>query len=192
MRRVLPGLLSLLLAVTVALAPPLDGWAASNDRWLHVGVEKAGEEGESVRVNVPLAVAEKVLPAIHTRELEGGKLRIRHAQIHNVHLPALLAAIRTLDDGEFLTVESKDKNVRVAKEGGYLLVKVDERREKAERVDIKIPFSVVEALLSGEEGELNLLAAVQALNAHGDEALITVESDDETVRVWVDSKNTMD
>jgi hypothetical protein len=183
MRKLLPGTILLLLAATVALAAPAE-------RWLHVRVEKTGEDGEIVRINLPLRVAEKVLPAIEAHELEGGKLRIHHARIHGVDIRAVLEAVKTMEDGEFLTVESQKENVRVAKQGGYLLVMVDDRGEKAERVDVKIPLRVVEALLSGEEDELNLLAAVQALSEHGDEVLVTVESENETVRVWVDSKNT--
>ncbi len=183
MRKLLPGTILLLLAATVALAAPAD-------LWLHVRVEKTGEDGEIVRINLPLRVAEKVLPAIEAHELEGGKLRIHEAHIHGVDIRAVLEAVKTLEDGEFLTVESQKENVRVAKQGGYLLVMVDERKEKAEHVDVKIPLRVVEALLSGEEDELNILAAVQALSEHGDDVLVTVESENETVRIWVDSQNT--
>jgi hypothetical protein len=82
--------------------------------------------------------------------------------------------------------------VRVAKAGGYLLVKVQEGKGKSEKVDIKIPFSVVEALLSGEQDELDVLAAVRALSAHGDTELVTVTDKSETVRIWVDSKNSLE
>jgi TusA-related sulfurtransferase len=191
MRKFLPGSMCLSVAVFLALAAPLSGLSAPADRWLHVRVEKTGEEAESVRVNVPLTVAEKILPAIQARELRGGRLKIHHARIHGVDVRALLDAVSSLEDGEFLTVESDSKeSVRLAKQGGYLLVKVDERDEKPEKVDIKIPFRVIEALLSGEEDELNLQAAVQALREHGDDVLVTVESPEETVRVWVDSENT--
>ncbi len=187
MKRALPGLVLALLAVAVILAP-LGARAASNDRWLHVRVVKTGERGESVRVNVPLAVAEKVLPAITAHEMEGGRLKIHDAHIEGIDIRAILEAVRTLGDGEFVTVESNDENIRVAKQGGYIIAKVDDRKGKAQRVDVKIPFTVIDALLSGPPDELNILAAVQALGAGGDDVLVTVESDDESVRVWVDSK----
>ena len=189
MKRALPGLVLALVAVAVILAP-LGALAASNDRWLHVRVEKTAEKGESVRVNVPLAVAEKVLPAITAHEMEGGRLKIHDAHIEGIDIRAVLEAMRTLGDGEFVTIESNDENIRVAKQGGYLIAKVDDRKGKNQRVDVKIPFAVVDALLSGAPDELNILAAVQALGTGSDEALVTVESDDESVRVWVDSKAT--
>ena len=51
-------------------------------------------------------------------------------------------------------------------------------------------MSVVEALLSGAKDELDLVAAVRALAAHGDTILVTVEDRKNTVKVWVDTKNT--
>lgn len=197
MRKVLPGSLFLLLIAGAALALPAPSRAAdpaspAGERWLHVRVEKAGEDGESVRVNLPLKVAVKVLPAIRADELHRGRLRIHHARVHGVDLRALLQAVRELEDGEFLTVESDEQNVRVAKKEGYLLVSADESKGEAEKVNVKVPFPIVEALLSGEEDELNLLAAVEALSAHGDDVLVTVESEKEFVRIWVDSQSSME
>jgi hypothetical protein len=45
---------------------------------------------------------------------------------------------------------------------------------------------VVEALLSTETEELDLLAAVHALAKYGDSQLVSIVSDDAKVRVWVD------
>jgi hypothetical protein len=69
-------------------------------------------------------------------------------------------------------------------------VKLDERKGKATKADVKVPMSVVEALLSGPGDELNLVAAIRALALHGDTVLVEVKEGTETVRVWVDSKNT--
>ncbi len=57
-------------------------------------------------------------------------------------------------------------------------------------MDIKVPLTVVEALLSAGKDELDVLAAVRALAAHGDTELVTVKDDKNTVRIWVDSHNT--
>jgi hypothetical protein len=193
MKKLLSGTLFVILLAGLALAVPAEGQAG--ERWLHVRVEQAGAEGEAgetVRVNLPLKVAEKILPAIHADKLQQGRVRLPHAHVHGVDLRAVLEAIRELGDGEFLTVQSDDENVRVAKQGGYLLISVDEQKGDAEKVDIKLPFSVVEALLSGEKDELNVLAAIQALSQHEDEVLVTVQSEREMVRVWIDSKSTME
>jgi hypothetical protein len=75
----------------------------------------------------------------------------------------------------------------VARSEGFLLVDVDETRGDRERVEIKVPITVIDALLSGEGDELNLAAAIRALDAHGSQQLITVDDDDSQVRIWVDS-----
>jgi hypothetical protein len=59
-------------------------------------------------------------------------------------------------------------------------------------VDIKIPFPVVEALLSGGKDEINVLAALRALGNYQNIDLVTVNDADSTVRIWVDSSNVAD
>ncbi len=164
--------------------------AVPEERWLHVRVEegKAGKDGETVRVNVPLSLAEKVLPAIHVDRFEGGKVRLEDGEIKDVDLKAILQAVRETRDGEFVTVEGKD-NVRVAKEKGHLLVKVREGDGAGAKVDVQVPMAVVEALLSGEKNELDVAAAVRALARHGEDFLVTVNDEGTSVRVWIDSEN---
>jgi len=189
MKKVPLVLAMVLLAGTVASAQ-------TTTRWLHVKVEEMGERAETVRVNIPLAVAEKVLPAISFDNVRGGKLKLREGKIIlgderlDVDVRAILEALRTVGDAEFVTVESADETVRVAKQGGYLVATVDERTGSEDKVNVRIPFAVVEALLSGAADELDLLAAVRALSQHGDGVLVTVQDKKTNVRVWVDSRNT--
>ena len=175
----------------------------SADRWLHVSVVAKEVNGETVRVNVPLDLVEKVLPAISKDKLQAGKIHVREFEMNGLDVRTILDAVKNTKDGEFVTVESRKQNVRVAKEAGYLLVKVRETKEARyseksdekpgtpveERVDVRVPMSVVEALLSGAKDELDLVAAVRALSKHGDSVLVTVEDRRNTVKVWVDSKN---
>ncbi len=112
----LPLLLSSALLSTLALAAPPDAW-------LHVKVDNTEGNKEHVRVNVPLTLAEKVLPAIQVHKMHSGKVSIGHDNV-SIDPKALVEAVRSTADGVFVTVESDDQNVRVAKERGYLLVKV--------------------------------------------------------------------
>ncbi len=50
-----------------------------------------------------------------------------------------------------------------------------------------MPFAVVDALLSGDEDKLDIEAAIHALVQEGEGELVTVTSDKDNVRVWVDS-----
>jgi len=190
MKKLVPALVVLsFLALSLAA---LADQPTAGQRWLHVRVENTGEDGESVRVNVPLSVALKVLPAIKSRELRDGRLRMDEARINGVDIRAVLEAVRALDDGEFVTIQSKDATVRVAKEAGHLIARVDERTGSEDKVNLKIPFRIVDALLSGSPDELDLQAAVQALSDSADDFIVSVESKKESVRVWVDSKSTAD
>ena len=172
--------------------------SASKDRWLHVRVISSDARGETVRVNVPIELAEKVLPAINKDRLHNGKVKIDNAHMDDVDLRALVEAIRTTKDGEFVTVQSNDCDVRVAKQSNYLLVHVVDKNvhEKGEirksEVEVKVPMRVIDALLSAGKDELDLVAALHALSAQGDTELVSVKDHENTVRVWLDSKNVTD
>jgi hypothetical protein len=182
------ALAGLLVFASVALAQ-------TPERWFHIHVDSKGDKGEIVRVNVPLSVAEQVLPAIHAQGLNDGKVKI-HGQMKDVDVRALLEAVANSPDNEFVSVQSKEQKVRVAKSGEYLLVKVrnhdGKNQESPQQVDVKVPLSVVRALLSDSQSpdELNVLAALKALKTYGNLDLVTVTDKNETVRIWVDSNNT--
>jgi hypothetical protein len=160
------------------------------DRWLHVRVEGAQAKGESVRVNVPLELAEKVLPTVNNDRLQGGKIKLDASQTQGVDLHALLDAIRSTKDGEFVTVQNKDANVRVEKREGHILIHVqDKSSPKKGQVEVRVPLKVVEAMLSAGKDELDVLAGLRALSTQEDTELVSVKSSENTVRVWLDSKN---
>jgi len=164
---------------------------AKQDRWLHIRVDNPDSKEETVRVNVPLELAEKVLPTIHRDRLQSGKVKIEEIDCHGVDLHALLDAVRSSRDGEFVTVQNKDSDVRVAKQDNYFLVHVVDKSHasKKSRVEVKIPMKVVDALFSGGKDELDLVAGLRALSAQGDTELVSVKDEENTVRIWLDSKN---
>lgn len=166
------------------------------ERWLHVRVINSDTKGETIRVNVPLELAESVLPTINKEHLHNGKVTIDQAHINDVDLHALMNAIRTAKDGEYVTVQGTDQDVRVAKEGGRLLVHVKDNsrgeKSKHSEVEIKIPMHVIDALFSAGKNELDVVAALHALAAQGDTELVSVKDEGSTIRVWLDSKNVGD
>src|SRR5271163_583358 len=217
---------SLILAAGLLLTP-LAGRAqaaAHGDRWLHVRVVSSDAKGETVCVNVPLELAEKILPTINKNQLHGGKVTIDRFDANGVDFRALLDAVRSSKDGEFVTVNGKDgEDVRVAKQGGFLVVHVtdnsghlahhhhlnkdgnkdgDEKKSddsaaskasatpSVSHVEVRIPLSVVDALLSAGKDQLDLVAGLKALSAQGDTELVSLKDEENSVRVWVDSKNT--
>jgi hypothetical protein len=183
------------VGVFCLMAASVSGMAASAmaappERYLHVKVEDA-KEGESVNVNLPLSVAEKILPTVSKGNLHDGHVTIGHADMNGIDVKALLEAIRTTPDNEFVTVTQKDQDVRVAKSNGNFIVHVRSRQKEKDNVDVTIPMKVVDALFStAKDNELDVLAALHALSDAGDALLITVQDDSQHVRIWVDSRGT--
>src|ERR1700687_5323300 len=170
---------ALLLAATLA-------FAASTTRYLHVRVTNPTTH-ELVRVNVPLSLAEKVVPAINNGQLRNGKIHIGGLTADNLNIKAILDALKTAPEGEFVTVQENDSDVRVAKEHGQMVVHVVDKDSK-EKVDVTIPWDVAQALISDtNENQLNVEAAIEALEKTGDDTLVTIVGHDESVRVWIDS-----
>jgi len=165
--------------------------AASDDLWLHVFVQEDGEDGETVRVNVPIAFVEQVLPLIENEHIRGGKIVIPdHTELEGVDLRGIWEAVRETADGEFVTVEGRDENVRVAKQDGMLLVHVDDDGEK---VRVRLPLDVVDAAFSGEANQVDIVAALRVLGeTYPSHDVVTVEEGSTTVRVWIDTRQEMD
>jgi len=160
----------------------------SPERYLHVRVSNPTTH-ELVRVNLPLSLAEKVIPAINHGQLQNGKVMIGHFSADSVDLKQILDALKTAPEAEFVTVQDKDENVRVAKERGQLVVRVNDAGGK-ENVSVTVPWTVAEALTSNaQDDQLNIAAGIKALESIGDTTLVTVMDHDESVRVWIDSNS---
>ncbi|HTQ60691.1 MAG TPA: hypothetical protein VMI32_10735 [Candidatus Solibacter sp.] len=167
--------------------------SSQGEKWLHVRVISTDSKGETVRVNVPLELAEKVLPAIDHDRFHGGKVRIGCMDCDGVDVRTLFEAVRGAKDGQFVTVQSKNSDISVAKKDGQFLVHVhDKDKPKFSQVEVKVPMKVVEALLSGGKDELDIVAGLHALASQNDVELVSVKDEDNTIRVWMDSKNVAD
>src|SRR5262245_12551287 len=102
-----PGIL--ILAASLALAAPASKSSSktSSDKWLHVRVEDGiGENAERVHVNVPLSLAEAVIPAINVENFRNGKVHVdidgEDSHLQDVDLRKILTALRDTKDGNFV------------------------------------------------------------------------------------------
>ena len=173
-------------AVAVLALTVVAGTAAASDRWLHVRVESHDSRGDNVSVNVPLGLIEAILPTINIDEFRHGKLHLDEIDLEGFDLREVLSALRDAPDADFVRVTNDDETVRVAKEDGYLVVRVDEQR--GDKVRLKIPLEVIEAMLGGDDNELDLMAGLRVLSDFQEDVLV-VESDNQSVRVWIDSNS---
>ena len=178
-----------ILALSAALLVLLAAGAGAQERWFHVRVTEGGDDGAEVIVNLPLTLIEQALKLIPTEVHEDMKVELSDAGIELKDLREFWREMRELEDATFVTVETDDQTVRVAKEGDYLVAKTVERSPDGAQVDVRLPFEVLEALFSADEEEIDLAAAIRVLAEHTDGDLVTVTDGDTKVRVWVDSQN---
>ncbi len=167
---------------------------SNQERWLHVRVDSTESSGDTVRVNVPISLAEKVLAAVDQHRFHHGRISVGHGDLNGVDLRAMLDAVRSSKDGEFVTVTTRDEDVRVAKQNGTLLIHALDKHsgKNGQNVDVKIPLNVVDALLSHGDQELDIVAAIHLLSSSGDTELVSVKDGNNTVRVWLDTKSSTD
>lgn len=192
MRKGLRSLAAVCLSAAIVAGTAPAVLAAPGERYLHIKVDDPSK-GESVNVNVPLSLAEKILPTVNKGSLHNGHVTIGKADLNDLDVRTILDAIRTAPDNEFVTVKEKDQDVRVVKSNGNLIVHVRDAGKDGQKVDVTVPMKVVDALLSTvKENELDVAAALRALSDAGDALLVTVQEATQHVRIWVDSRNVQD
>jgi hypothetical protein len=165
------------------------GQAVAADLWIHVKVDGHKGKDERVSINMPLAMARNLSGMVSDGERHHGRMRIHD---HDYQVSELRRAWREIErgpDANFITVKDPDSDVKIAKRGDYLELRAVERNGDREEVEARVPLPVVSALFSGDGDELNVEAALQELARAGQGELLTIHSDDETVRIWIDHES---
>ncbi len=194
MRRAIQAVaVSCLLAAGLVAMTVRTARSAAAERYLHVRVD-GGTKGESVNVNLPLSMAAKILPTINHGDLHNGRVTISKSDLNDVDIRAILEAIRTTPDNEFVTVKSNDNDVRVSKSNGNLIIHLRDKNKDGDKggqnVDVIVPMKVVDALFSTvKNNELDVAAALRALGDAGETVLVTVHDAEQNVKIWIDSKS---
>jgi hypothetical protein len=90
-------------------------------------------------------------------------------------------------------VKNHGDDVHVAKEKGYMVVHVA-KTDSSDRhtVEVRVPLTVVDAMVSAGGQDLDVAAGLRAMASHGDTDLVLVNDGHQTVHVWLNSKNTQD
>lgn len=157
-------------------------------QWFHVRVHEPG--GESVKINLPLNLISTVLPMVEEEDLSHGTLRLKDQELTVAELREIWAVVKEQGNYEFVTVESENERVRISKEGDQLFIRSVEGSET--EVEVNVPVSVVDALLTGEGEALNLKAAIDALALAPEGDLVRVKDGQTHVRIWIDNSSSPD
>ncbi len=161
---------------TVLLSSLAARAAAEEELWLHIHVREA-EDRDQIEVNLPLRFLEQLL----AHEALQGKLTLGGFP----ELQDLIEAVTAAADGEYFNVKTDEEHVRVVKQKDTLSVFVDDGEE---RVRAELPLELATALAGSGENGLDLRAALKSLQRHAGRELVRIESEDELVRIWVDTK----
>lgn len=171
--------------LAAALTAVSAGTAAAADLWLHLKVDGGRKGTEKVEINLPLSMIDSFAPMLQGRVKDGGRVRIDDRDYDVAELRRIWRELEKGPDATYVTVNEPDSKVRIAKRGSYLVMNAVEH-EDGENVEARIPISVVGALLSGSGDGLDVANALRELARFGEGELMTVTSDDETVRIWID------
>ncbi|MGE5235197.1 MAG: hypothetical protein ACM3O7_02465 [Acidobacteriota bacterium] len=147
--------------------------------WIVVDVDTTGRDAVHLKLPLPLAMVRTIL--VMSPEAE-----ISATMPHDLaqHRGQVLAALQALEDGPdaaLISVTSPDANVKVAKEGGLLVVDVDAPDSV---VHCRIPLQAVRHALEQwdwQRAHPRLLVDFLAGSAPGE--LVAVRTPDATVRV---------
>lgn len=163
------------------------GSAAAADLWLHIKVD-GGRNAEQAEINLPLSMVESFAPMLQGKVTGQSRVRLRDRDYDVDELRRIWRQLEDGPDATYVTVNEPDSKMRIAKRGGYLVMTAVERGRDGESVEARIPVSVMGALLSGSGDSLDVGAALRELIRFGAGELMTVTSDEETVRIWVDDE----
>ena len=195
-----------MLAMTLGVAALGAGaWAQTSNEsatpWLHVRVSERGNDSANVNVNLPLTAVEAVVALMPERFMSRGRMRLhRDGELSVSDLRALWGAVRETEDSEFVSIDRDEGQVRVARSGDVIQIRMDRRNDDDDDDDdnddneaedrsvrVEIPIAVVDALLSGDDDSLNLVGAIEQLKDHRGE-IVRITDGDERVRVWIDER----
>ena len=173
----------LALALLVAsLSSPLV--AQKKDSWFHVEVKENKTEPKYVKVNLPLSMVDVALNVIQDKKLNKGKFKLPTDDVSIADMRKIWSELKKTGNAEFVTVHQKNETVRVAKDGNYVVVKIT--KNKKQKVDLRVPVSVVDALLAGSGDELDIKGALLAMQKQNAGEILTVNDNETQVRVWID------
>ena len=160
--------------------------AQSKDPWLHLEVQEKSSDPALVKVNLPMSMVDVALDFVKDNKLRHGQLKLDTNEISVAEMRHIWNELKKAGDGEFVSVEKKTETVRIARQGGLLVVKVTGPDKQKAKVDLKIPTDVVDALLQGSGDELNVKAALVAMQQRSLGEILTVNDEQTQVRLWIE------
>ncbi len=152
-------------------------------QWLHIRVKT--DEDVSVNLNLPVEAVESLMPTLDWRDRQRRRVVFHRNSFSYDELYDIWQDLRSQPSR---TIERR--RVRFSREGDHYVVRKPSRWG-SDKVEIRTPALVVDALFSGRDG-FDVKAAVQAMAQEASGKVFEVQVDDgeTTVEIWVDDSNT--
>ena len=156
--------------------------------WIHVEIDREGDD--HISLNLPLAAIEAAIALAPSTIVDNGQLQLgRDHEVPVAAIRGMWQELRGVGDVEFATIKHEGNDVRIAREGDTILVRVTGEDDDDEDVRVEVPVPVVDALLSGDGDMLNIRAAIQQLSTMRGEMVRVIEANN-NIRVWIDESST--
>lgn len=165
--------------------------AKEGSPWIHIRVTEHNASQSKVSVNLPLSVVQVALDVAPEKIVSNGRIRIDHHGHHDLSIADLRRLWRELKESgeaEYVSIEQDDERVAVTREGDLIRIEVVPSDKDGETIHIKVPISLVDAILSGEGEELNIGNAMEELKDQRGE-IVRIEGGDADVRIWIDERS---
>jgi len=175
---------ALILVTVVALLAAPAAFAGEETRWVNVHVTEHGE-GTNVEVHLPLNLVLSLLKSVDVDNFHRGHIDL-DIEDADIDWAEIFAAVKDAPDGQFVTVNSPDANVSVRKQGGTLLIDVNEIEGDHGNVKVTVPVEFMDALSINESSQIDVAALLESFDRLPNGDLVTVESDEANVRVWIE------
>jgi hypothetical protein len=152
----------------------------ASQQWLLVNVDTHGPDGVNLYIPVPMGL---VYPSLHFIPEEARVIEIpEEVSLNREAMLQMVDVIRDCPDGDFVRVETRTENVRIAKEGSDILVLV---QTEEENVDIRIPLDFFDEMLQSIDGNKIYtadMASAFATIRHS--RFLSVKCPDADVTIW--------
>ncbi|HVR43141.1 MAG TPA: hypothetical protein VMS56_06795 [Thermoanaerobaculia bacterium] len=169
------ALLALVLAVP----------AAADPAWLHLSIHERGRRGAHVRVNVPVAAVVRGVRLVPEHRSRGCRIDLGKRGLTAYDLDAIWYELRNRPEQTIVTRDTGELELTAVRIGQSVELRVNDEREGTS-LRTRVPARVLEALVSGGAGRLDLVAAVGALALAGEGEIALVADDGARVRIWID------
>lgn len=176
------------ITIIAAIFVLVAGFALANEetRWVNVHVND-NTDGTNVEVHLPLNLVLSVLKSVDVENFHRGHVDLDIDDVDmDIDWPELLAAVKDAPDGQFVTVDSPDTKVSVSKQGGTLLINVDEAEGDNAKVKVTLPMQFMDAIFINEESQIDVAGLLESLDHFPNGDIVTVESNEANVRIWIE------